>query len=357
MTSDDSRAAYHQIVVFNALWAVAHLGHFIRKGQHMSALVWLIFFLSVALLIRPGSRVRLSLLALAQLIFWATRTPNTDNHAYIMGFVNLGILAVVVPSLWRRVGWTGLDVASLRTYVPLAMVTSYFGAALAKLNAGFFDTDVSCAVEMFHDSLAITRVGGSLVPGAFEAMLPYLVAATELAIPLLLFFRRTRIVGLFTLVGFHLAISYSPTATALDFTLVLFAIATLLMPTDAVTYLQSRASAYWTWVSARVRLDVPTVFACLLFFVLVVASWQLGNVARNRGWWLLSSAAIVLGLTICFAIRKHHMPDNVFTRTSLNAAHCAILAVLVVNIASPYLGIKTAGTFTMHSNLDAFGGQ
>lgn len=350
----------HQIIhvtIFSVLWAIAHIGHLLRKESAEEPLVWLLLLSCVLLIGRPSSPMRLGLLALAQLFLFVRKMPFTDNHMYIMAFANAGILVVVASVLFRTRSWSDHHTHQMRSYVALVLVVSYSAAAIAKLNTGFFNTSSSCAVLMLYDSLEVFGLERGSLPSVVNTGMPFMVAGTELIISTLLAISRMRVYGVVLAIFFHMSISFSPTATALDFTLLIFAMAYLILPTKCSLYVEYIFNAFDRTVLSNVSRYRSALSVMLLFVVLVALNWRLGTVAGNRSWALLALlaltiAAALLILLVYLSRSKDLKPDTVFTR--LKPLQYVLVGLLVFNVATPYLGVKTAGTFTMYSNLDTF---
>ena len=363
-----SAVVEYQARIFAILWAVAHFAHLLRKGDRTDPFMWIVLGAAVLLLDKPTSRLRLGLLAAAQLVYLYGNMPATDNHLYIMGFVNIGLLAAVVLVPRSEGGPPSEPLLTALPYVRLVIVIAYGAAALAKLNHGFFDRRESCAITMFHDATAI--LGGRMpdVPGRAEALLPFIVAGAELLIPLLLLLPVTRLAGVVVLVVFHLAMSMSPTATAIDFTVILFSLGFLFLPAQAVPHLEGRVRTLVGRVRPLTRMSRATALVLLTAFLGAMIGGrglEVANVAGNRNWLWLSIAALVLGgllLEAAWRGWRERWPRNASVwplREVPRTKHGALLSVALVagtllvlaNAASPYLGGKTLSTFAMYSNL------
>lgn len=368
-----SGVAHYQVRVFAVLWAIGHFAHVLRKGDRIDPFMWIVLGAAVLLLDRPGSRVRLGVLAGAQLSYLYGNLPATDNHLFIMGFVNLGILAAVL--LTPRGEHLPSTEALTRAlpYVRLTIVIAYSAAALAKLNHGFFDPDESCAVTMLHDAAA--TFGGWMPdpPAWAETLLPFAVAGTELLIPLLLLVPLTRLAGVVVLVLFHLGVSLSPTATAIDFTVILFALGFVFLPAHSGEHVARRAGSTLQRLGPLARLPRATALVLLTaFLVAMVAGRGFGfaTVAGNRNWLWLALTAVVIGAllldTAWHAWRERWprtakvWPFSQIPRSTRDAVlSVALLSgtlLVLLNAASPYLGGKTKSTFAMYSNLQTEAG-
>ena len=345
-----------QTNVFCILWAIAHMGHLLRKADPSDPLAWLLMAAAVLLVEKPSSRVRLGTLAAIQITYLGTQIPWTDNHQYLMGFANMGLFTAVLANWWSE-GQNGSQSFLLpRRYLFATLLLSYGAAAIAKLNAGFFDPESSCAVTMFYDAVAVfglERDGGPDVLRSLDLLMPSLIAGIELMVPTLLLIPRARCAGVILVVLFHWAVSLSPTATAVDFTLVLFAFMILFLPATAATRLQT-----WVQHTAAVLPDsLRTVFFVLLsFFLTISLADGRGTVHGNRNWiWLAATALVLGGLLLQLAFTERHSSSTPIPRRPLSnlgmVPYGLIILLQLANISAPYLGSKNIGSFVMYSNL------
>ena len=351
-----TNAAALHITVFNIFWAIAHIGHLLRKEAALHPLVWILLLSCVLLIEKPSSRLRLGFVALSQIVLFIDRLPATDNHMYIMFFINAGLLVTVVYELIKDEGWNEINVKSIRIYCFIVLLISYGSAAIAKLNHVFFEPSKSCAVDMFGDAALFFGWTPAMLPSSIYNSLPFMVASTELLIPVLLAISRTRVVGIVLLVIFHIMISLSPTSTALDFTILLFAVAFLLLPHTTSEPLRAHYDKIHALIPSTLRATMTSISVLLLFFLLVALTWRLGTVAGNRGWALLAPMALTIGFVLAALATKsdsRQLRKSIDT-SGLKLPHYALIGLLLFNVATPYMGIKTAGTFTMYSNLNTY---
>ena len=231
--------------VFTVLWAIADVADLLRKGDPERPLMWLVLLAALLVIERPTSRWRLALMAGAELLYAADLLPRIDNHLLILSFVNLGLLASVAISLRRRAsGADAVPPAGALPYARLVLLVAYCAAAVAKLNDGFFDTTHSCAIGLLGDSLSVFGDGGARAHDALAPALPFVVAAAELAVPVLLLIPATRLLGVVATVAFHLAMTISPTSRAgIGFTFVLIALVFLFLPERSGVHVQDRVGA------------------------------------------------------------------------------------------------------------------
>lgn len=284
----------------------------------------------LALSIVPDRRLLLgaSIFALASLFL---EMPFTGNHWLLAGLAGLAII---------------LTGAEPRRYLPVLRSTFlvFYGfAAFSKLNYGFFDPTVSCAVYYGNQSLGALGLAPVGEGSPMRALLVWLTAAIELSIVPLLLIRRTRYLGVVAALIFHIAISFDLGQHFYDFTAVLGALLVTFLPERSVSELgvslpsPLRRPLLAGWIALGLLLIVlaslPISGASLailtrlpfllwipssLVWLLAVAraGWGSGSVQLRWGW----AGAVVVGLA-------------------------------VFNGLTPYFELKTAYSFNMYSNL------
>jgi hypothetical protein len=187
---------------FNVLWALAHITHLLRKGKGVDPAVWLLIFLALLVFDKPGSQRRIAALAVAQLVYLFLEMPVTDNHLYIMGFVNIGLVVIFLKNYFNS-RWNRLETMQpFISFGAIVILISYSAAALAKLNFDFFNTANSCSVSMFVDAMNVFGGYGAELYSFMFPFMPYFIAGFELAIPLLLIIPKTRLYGVITVIFF-----------------------------------------------------------------------------------------------------------------------------------------------------------
>jgi hypothetical protein len=304
-------------------------------------------------LILPASPA--ALLALAAIesgaIFRALPETNTNRllQFFVFGTLTVTGFYVLARHRFRRFDrgeWLELFQPLLR----LELLIVYVLAGWHKLNTGFFDAQNSCAVLMYQ------RLG---LPLSGDFMRWALIAGTvtsELGLPVLLTFRRTRNFGVWYGVAFHVALgvdgawSFSATMIAL-----LFLFAPDAFCEAAVKFVRRPRMA----IAAAAVLSVVLFFAIRhIHFLAALLHGQAFRITgpsmwKDLGYWLfvcLSPLALAFYLWV-----RWRRPDYFQT-----AVHCCrpiprllwiLPALLVFDGLTPYLGLKTETAFAMYSNL------
>lgn len=337
-----------QVEVFCIFWAVAHIAHLI--GGASRPLTWLVVIAALLVLHNPRKAWRMGVLAVSQLIYLYDALPNTPNHTIIVGAINLGLLFALVYTWIREKDITPTALSSAFPYIRVSLLVAYGAAAIAKLNEGFFNPEVSCAVSMFYESYEFIDEQALQISAKLEGVLPFAIAGVELLIPVLLLIRRTRVYALVLLVPFHVIITITPSSPGIGFTPVLFALVLLFLPVGASTRIKKHfkpllvslsdpvGRAYFLMV---VGISVDLLLSRLGFYLIA----DLGS----KNWFWVALTIVVMGALLLEAAR--YRGDDHGSLKVHHPVYVMLLAIVVLNAASPYLGGKTISSFTMFSNL------
>lgn len=298
----------------------------------------LLAMLAVVLVVRP-SRLTLGATAATVLVTVWFEMPMMGNHWLLVGIVALAVLV----SLTRRDPWAWFSLTG--RWILLGF---YSFAAFAKLNTGFLDSSVSCGVFYANQSLA----SFGLPTFQNDSLLATLAIAgpviTELSVPVLLAFGRTRRIGVLVALTFHTIISLDFDQHFYDFTAALVMLLCLFLPESTLSGLEARATrpsraravgVGASFVVAVASILPPTIPAIVVVRLLAFAVWV------PFALWLIVRVA-----------RGGIGPSPVPMRLK-GAGAWLIVAVIVANGLTPYLEVKTATGFNMYANLVTVDGE
>lgn len=325
------------------------------------AALWVLF--------RPTSVARFAAMTAADIVAAAMDMPFVGDHRLlelICGFVVLGYLGSMALRT-RQVPTAGAVFAGIAPFLRASMIVVYGFAALAKMNTAFFDPVISCASWMSHQVLWFDP---SLLAGQWQVE-PAIWATVliEVALPILLAIRRTRLFALLLGIGFHTVLAL---AGNVPFTALAFAFYVAFLPLDT----PGRARALPgergrpPWRPGRRgagRYARPVLFAVLIGGWLVGAALGptkpepglLGTPAAQMsivigdGTRLVVGAFAVSGIALLLSRRATPGPPMGPKRSS-RVGHPILVAgvlTLVINGSCPYLGLKTDTSFAMFSGL------
>jgi hypothetical protein len=286
---------------------------------------------ALILLARPHARVLAAAAVLTLVSLWL-EMPVTGNHWLLMGFVALAVLV----SLTRTDPWSYLSVTGR-----WILFGFYSFAAFAKLNTGFFDPEVSCGV--FYANQSLDSFG---LPNFDGGPLSVLAIAgpvvTELSVPVLLAFSRTRRAGVLLALTFHSIISLDLHQHFYDFTATLVVLLCLFLPEDTTSDLEARAVR-----PSRTR-DVALALTPFLILASVLPPMVATAVVLKVGAFV---AWVPVATWLIVRIAQHGLGPAPLPMRLPGVAATILVALVVTNALSPYLEVKTTTGFNMYANL------
>ena len=273
--------------------------------------------------------VTASALVLASLLL---EIPVTGNHWVLAGLTAAAIV-------------TGGKGTRFFPATRAILLVFYCFAAFAKLNHGFFDPDVSCAVFYANQSLAGVGLSPLGAGGIIPRIVIWATVAIELSVPITLIWRRSRYLGVLIGTLFHTLISFDVNQHFYDFTSVLIALFVLFLPDRSIELLAEQ------FAELKRRSVVPGKFLLGLTGVLVLlAVSPLSPLLA----FLLSRGALALWVTFSAlwitALLRARAP-GVALRWNAGVGGAVIVLIAVLNGLTPYTEVKTAYSFNMYANL------
>ena len=325
--------------VFARLWglaAVAHvIGNFAQPDLPTAVgLVNLAVGLTGIWLVAVPRRTVLLGLASLIVVSLVLEMPITGNHWLLAGLVSAAILV------------TGAKENELFPTARWILLAFYSFAAFAKINTGFFDPDVSCAVFFANQNLGSWGLPVIAADGNLARLAIWATAAIELAVVPLLLLRRTRYWGVVLGSSFHVLISFDLAQHFYDFTAVLLPLFALFLPNTMLGTFRL-APAVLTDLVKRV-LALVAVGASVLLVVMAslpLTEWSFRLLTLVP--FLLWIPFVLLWLR--WLIRLRPQPFAVGWRTGLGGA--VVVALALANGFTPYTEIKTAYGYNMYANL------
>lgn len=357
---------------FSLLWPAAVLFHLAGNSGHLLPLdgigVLQIVMAAVAVcaIVYPKPWLTATLAAVYLLVLgW--KLPVVGNHEVLLGLVAL-IVVFAVPLAARRVEWW-VDVAA--PAVRLVLLVGYGFIAFSKLNTGFFDLAVSCAVVFGDDLLGPFGPGSDRIIGLPAWPLVGFTAGVELAIPVLLLVRRTRSVGVVVALGFHFLLALDPVSHVWDFSATLLPMFLLFGPPGLRGALDRLATGLDALNKRELLLGLAMAGA--LHGVVLIGNSRLDAQSWLRPWfgpWLIAYPIwlVVGGAVLMLAIRnrtRRHAPVG-DTGHPAGSHHLdwrpalpllVVVGLAVVNGLGPYAEYRSAAAFNMYANLEINDGR
>lgn len=336
---------------FCALLALGEIGHLIQRGGDTFSVRPLVFGAAVWALARPGIRSLVALLA-GLAVELVADLPDPFNHTFVLGITG-GAVALAWAAQHGR-DWTTDSVAFLGRVAPLlrlVIVVTWLIAWFAKLNRGFLEPASSCAVWIAG------QVPGATVPSGLAGAVVVVALATELAVPVFLLVRATRTWGVALAWAFHgvAALAGHTAFSGLAWPFYLLFLDPQVVA-SAVERLRHRVPAelrQHPWSRRR----EPWILVWMAIVGLDAAIGQVDGAARMHRYVPLLAFSVVVAATLWAVgdvVRRRRQFGQATAGTAsmrAGALGAVVLAIILVNAASPYAGAKSLWSLTMYSNL------
>lgn len=415
---------------FARLWACATLIHQLAfTFWAMAWPGWVLVFTAIAVVVQPVCLFRFTCLVGASLVNLFHKLPFVPNHILFEGMLHVIIALGIVGYLVKNRGWTflrkafdtgwkakflltvvvvktlyhtlpfieenkilgvittacliyaicinlfgrgpvrstGTPLAAFAPVVRIAIIMMYFWAVIQKLNYDYFNPEISCAAQLH---IEIAHYFGNLIPIDRWALHAAIWGSLlfEFAIPVLLFIRRTRLVGFVAAVWFHLWLAIHPAAGIYSFSSLILAVLFLFLPIGFWRSLRELFHRQTVWLG-RGDINKGTKRVCTLiiatFFAILITQITLyltqGRSMDTFSWAnrLGFSGFVIWGLWLgsCYvaAAISGWKKENLFAHRPMTTIAWLGLLVVFYNGASPWLGGKTQTSFSMYSNLKSEG--
>jgi predicted DCC family thiol-disulfide oxidoreductase YuxK len=326
------------------------IGYVLNYGRYPPAPdIMLLFVLGIATVVMPASRLVFLMLIGGSLVSGWLQAPIESNHSLLRNFTALGFVVVYGLNLLRGRPWTR-TMADFSLVGGAALVVMYVFGIFHKINGGFLDPAVSCAVELW------TRMPEPLrsIRGDFvDYGTIYATFIVEGAILVALFIPRVRHVAIVAGILFHLLLALSSFSMYLPFTTLSISLHVLFLSPDAA----GRVMASPIMTAFTSRLTRPSWAPVWIVYVALIIGF--GIAAEYT---LSTLAAAVFVIPLCAAILVYGASGRHETvagqRSSLagRAVAAAMGTLLFAACMAPYAGLKTGQSISMFANLRLEGG-
>jgi hypothetical protein len=296
------------------------------------ALLAMALIVAYVLLPRLGDRVFLA--AIAGL---AARNlydfPDLANHSNVILFVCLWLL----PFQIRRCFGSGGDDERALPTLRWTVFLVYFLAGFHKLNTAFFDPRVSCAFAKTGEYLEAFALHVEDLPPLVTAFVPLSVVLAELGPALAFLWRRSRKYGVLALLLIHATLALVGFA---DFSSLATALLWLFVPPAAMPELPGRR-----------YFGAMALGFVLLQALLAIERWPTGS---DRFYRIEGTLLVAAFVPVWYRYLRSAVPGPVM-RLPRGWGSRAFLLFLLFFGMNNYLGLRTAGTLSMFSNLTTEG--
>lgn len=334
------------LILFSCCWGFFSVLHvLVYSYQYGVDLFWSTYLVAAAgflLFVRPDKvLLLLALLLLGVFDAWL-QMPSFSNHTIIKNFFLLAIIFSGLTCAWRGDSWSDWFEVVAPVGRALLLMMYVFGV-FHKLNSGFLDPSVSCAVELWRSMpwpLYLVDWGWA------RYLFIYGTLIAEVAILVFLLVPRFRHCGVLLGIAFHMMLALSNYAMYTAFSMlsvvlhILFisrASAKAIIEDPLSRRFLSLSRSWRGWIIAAAYLSVIRVLAWMNVFWAVTLVWF---------FW------VVPFLWIVFKYgkdkRDHRVSAVFFSKKPLLNV---ISLLFFVNCITPYLGLKTAQSINMFANL------
>lgn len=281
-------------------------------------LAWMLF-ITITIVLHAPQLPAFPIMLVTQIVYALSTLPNLQNHRYVCMFANIALLSCYDGKAYFN--------ASARWATARLLIVVYFFAAFHKLNLGFLDLTTSCAAK-FEDNI---RLVYPFFPKTGLLGI-YGTLALELAFALLLCSKRAWRFTALIAVLFHVVLSFDYIKTFINFSGVMIALLTVTFASPQKTPLFHHPKY-------------------LKFLPLLLAASVYAQVFIGEPPLLHITLVHIALLTFAFGCIVALYESLDFPSMTSSFAARIVLLLVLLNAASPYLGIKNRGAFNMYSNL------
>lgn len=361
----ESQRPPDRLTLFAIMWAWAETMQPLNTHAAMTSWAGLLLPLfTIALMLRPGSTSLLVAFLVASLSRTLVIMPFVPNHILFIALVNLTLLLAIVQQMLRQRSWQVDRQAVFECFAVVArwqLILLYLFAALAKLNWDYLNPEVSSATALFQGITSIfVWVPQNQLTGQTAI---YGSIAMEIAIPLLLLFRRTRLAGIGCALVFHMVLAIHPlwATSILTFTMMIFAMLVLFAPDRMLDWFVQR------FAGSRKIAKAWFVLAYLVSVTAVLVTVYPRSIDHSFDQIRMChtiafvphfiSCVILSALAVYYCLLRSRTVGNSATplrrpTPAVGVNVCWVALVLTfLNGCCPYAGLKTTTAFTMFSNL------
>lgn len=374
--------SYNRFRAFRFLWLLFILFHmvisspgwtstgndFLNPSNHFFLAVnILVVIFSLISLFRPRDLLYFFLALLCMTVVKLDALPSVPNHlilALIIHFTLLLSLPLYLDTSLKFKEQIAQWFHKTAPYLRVELLIMYFFVVLHKLNYDYFNSSVSCSVELYTE---IAGVFPFLPQGIWISWIMIVMTLLfELTIPVLLMIPRTRVLGVFAGLVFHSMLSLHPNLYILSFSAELYALYILFLPgemiTEAMTTLKQKTEQLYIkraltvlaglgFLGTTVYLAVRVLIKGTVTFSLLRD--ELANLLHVvQVVWIIWCLLLIAGAFFIFRGQFFYAPQKTSSPFRLSWSPLLLFPLLAFfNGITPYIGLKTATNFAMFSNL------
>jgi predicted DCC family thiol-disulfide oxidoreductase YuxK len=344
--------------VFSLTFALFAFVHFFIYAFRYTAFAiypstWLILGFGIWLLAAPGSKRAFSLLVASMAIDAWLHAPVQSNHTMLRNFFLMAVISAGSWHLLKGSRWSEF----FRDVVPVGRVllfVMYFYGVFHKINTGFLDPEVSCAVALWRELPWPIHL---LDHPVIHHVTIYGTFVVETVIVIMLLAPSLRGLGILFGIGFHGFLALSGFAMYPAFTTLAIALHVLFLSPDQARAIVAGANFRSLVARFRSATGMVLIILCGLLIAFFAA---LGNYVMAAVAWL----ALAIPIALAILLPGKALPEAVERRPTIagpllwsRLGWLNVIGVLFfLNCAMPYFGLKTAQAMNMFANLRLEGG-
>lgn len=367
-TLPDNRTGISKIdslTIFSHAWAaqsMVQLVFYYHWAVDGLILGYIFAALAIAVFMFPGRIWLFAAMIVSSIAYFVSEWPFVVNHIFIDTFLSVCMLAALGLTafhFWRSKEPFDRQIADawFQKFAPVCgaiFAFLYFSIIISKLNAGFFDLSISCLYGMIEEAHAERPYISPFLSLASVEFFFWFFMVAEALLPVMLAFRRTRLVAFYFGVPFHILLGLMGHWPFSSFMISLY----MLVAMPSLVEVVRSGAGYLDRLREKLLPSTPAPLAFAACSGLLLASAvPLKPSLVWLVWTVVASAAIL------FAVVREHWRHGLFAGTGVTEMWTAkpgvlwvFFALVVLNSASPYIGFKTENNVAMYSNMRTEGG-
>jgi len=363
--------APHNLTIFTFFWAcqaLVHQEYYWRNWLLDNPMGWVLTGFIIATLVFPRSLAIFSAMLISSIVYNIGLWPYVVNHILLESFIDFIILLTIGYTLWQQktdpVSDSEMRTRIFEKFAPvlsLIVILMYWVIVNSKTNFDFFSLDRSCIADFYIDVLDFLpylglpdlNVAMNTAPARISLWIFMLV---EVLIPLFLMFKKTRYIALMIGVPFHMLLAMIGHRTFSGF---IFALYTLICADSLAVLIggwRSKFEANKEHYTRRLKIAAAAIVGmaiagCVYAYI---GHGGLHGVFKWFRYWVFVFFYSAVGITILRAIFRYYKvgdsePTEVWTWKP--KLLWLMMVPVMINGASPFIGLKTETSFAMYSNM------
>ena len=363
MIKDKAESFYSKSDLFIIFYASAYFLNESESWGNIYSSLFSLFLLITLLLLSKYRYVVFILFLLISTYFIFDKYPRVSNHSTLIMFINIYLL---FSSLTKIVFNNNKLVISNNDFLVLrwSLIIVYFFTGFHKLNYDFLFSENSCA-NWYHTKLLFILTNQVIkpYPDIIYIISPFLVVILELTESIGLLFRKTQLIGLYSFILLHFYLSLGG---FIDFAAVCISLMIAFIPSKSYLKYQHVFSQE---INLRfVKIDRLYCYVlgliCIGVIVFIERTFNIIQTNNHRFIIFISGLLFIINLVYFswYFIKKIYT-EKIFMWETENLFYYipiqvySFILLLLFQGSQNYLGLSTAGTFSMFSNLRTEGGS